>query len=250
MVVSDEESRRLVENNMKFAYKIVEKEFGKYPYYIKQELNAAALEGLIYAATKYDPENKDENGKTCGFISYAVHWIRYYIYEQIRDFYPVKFNQNFVSKRNKVMKCIEEYKKNNDDKMPTVEYISGIVHMSEKVVKNILSVNNGENFTFMSFNAPAEGEDSTSENLSESKLVDQYLENSADNGFMHKIILDDVLENLQKEITPTEYAIFMDYYIRGESLSDLAKKYDMKFPSSVAYLIKKCEKKCKEIANS
>jgi len=209
-------------------------------------LNSAAIEGLVYAATKYDPKREKE----CKFISYAVHWIRYYIQEQIRTLYPVRFNQNFVSKRNKVMRCISDYKKTHNDETPSIEYISGQVKMSEKVVQNILNVNGGENFTFISFNTPIETKDNESEQLTESKIVKEYLDEALDENFIKRIELYDILDNLKKEITPQEYAIFTDYYLNGESLSDLARKYDMKFPSSVAYLIKKCEKRCRELANS
>jgi len=246
MLATQEEFEKLIIDNQNFAYSIVNKEFSKYPWDIKQELNSAAIEGLVYAATKYDPKREKE----CKFISYAVHWIRYYIQEQIRTFYPVRLNQNFVSKRNKVMKCISEYKKEHNDEMPSTEYISSKVKMSEKVVKNILDVNGGENFTFISFNTPSETKDNETEQLTESKIVNEYLEEAVDEDIMKNLELRDILDNLKKEITPQEYAIFTDYYVNGENLSDLAKKYNMKFPSSVAYLIKKCEKKCKEIALS
>lgn len=245
MIATQEEFEKLVIENQNFAYSIVNKEFSKYPWNIKQELNSAAIEGLVYAATKYDPQREHE----CKFISYAVHWIRYYIQEQIRTLYPVRFNQNFVSKRNKVMRCIENYKETHNDAMPSVEYISKEVSMSEKVVRNILNVNGGENFTFVSFNTPVETKDNETEQLTESKIVNEYLNEAVDEDFIKRIELYDILDALKKEITPQEYAIFTDYYINGENLTDLAKKYNMKFPSSVAYLIKKCEKKCKEIAN-
>ena len=57
--------------------------------------------------------------------------------------------------------------------------------------------------------------------------------------------MDDMLEELKKIIPEKEYNIFYDYYFNDKSFSELAKEYDMKFPSSVAYLIKKTEKKCK-----
>jgi len=245
MIATKEQFDKLIIDNQNFAYSIVNKEFSKYPWDVKQELNSAAIEGLVYAATKYDPAREKE----CKFISYAVHWIRYYIQEQIRKLYPVRFNQNFVSKRNKVLKCIKDYKKKHKDEMPSVEYISEHVKMSEKVVQNILNINNGENFTFISFNSPQETKDNESEQMTESKLVKEYLDEALDENFIKRLELKDILENLKKEITPQEYALFLDYYVNGEGLSDLARKYDMKFPSSVAYLIKKFEKRCKELAN-
>ena len=248
MLVSQEEFDKLVIDNKRFAYKLVKDEFSKYPWDIRQELNSAAIAGLVYAATKYDPTTAKARGNK--FISYAVHWIRYYVNEEVRKLYPVKFNQNFIIKRNKVMRCINDYKKKHNDEMPTVDYISGCINMSKKVVQNILDVNGGENFTFMSLNSPTETKDAESEDLTESKIVNEYYDNAVDESFENNMLVKDVLENLQKEIPEVEYNIFYDHYFKGENFTDLAKKYNMKFPSSVAYLIKKCEKKCQEIANS
>ncbi len=246
MIATQEEFDKLILDNQNFAYSIVNKEFSKYSWSIKQELNSAALEGLVYAATKYDPKREKE----CKFISYAIHWIRYYIQEQIRTLYPIKFNQNFVSKRNKVIKCINDYKKEHNEETPSTDYIAEQTGMSEKVINNVLKVNGGENFTFVDFNAPAETKNNESEQLNESKLVKEYLDNAYDEDFTKKEEVYDILSVLKKEISPQEYAIFYDYYINGENLTDLMKKYDLKFPSSVAYIIKKCEKQCKKIAES
>ena len=246
MLATKEEFERLIIDNQNFAYSVVNKEFSKYPWDIRQELNSAAIEGLVYAATKYDPKRKSE----CKFISYAVHWIRYYIQEQIRKLYPVRFNQNFVSKRNKVMKCVSDYRKAHNGEPPSVSHISAQVGMSERVVRNILSVNGGENFTFVSFNAPVETKDSESEQLAESKIIKEYFDSALDEGFLKRVEAHDILDNLKREVTPQEYAIFTDYCLKGESLTDLAKKYGMKFPSSIAYLIKKCEKRCRALAES
>lgn len=246
MKCTPEQFQKLLEDNINFPYSIVNKEFSKFPWNVREDLNAAAMEGMVYAATKYDPNRAGE----CKFISYAVHWIRYFIKEQIKDFYPVRFNQNFISKRNKVNKCIAEYKKNNDGNEPSVTYISGQVGMSEKVVRNILNVNGGENFTFLSFNMPVESEkgDGESESLNNDRLVKEYIDNEAiDSSCILKIEMQDLMEQLKKVVPTQDYNIFYDYYFMGENFSDLAKKYGLKFPSSAAYLIKKCEKKCKEL---
>lgn len=246
MLVTQEQFDKLIIDNQKFAYSIVSKEFSKYPWNVRDDLNSAAIEGLVYAATKYDPKREDE----CKFISYAVHWIRYYVNEEIRKLYPVRFNQNFVSKRNKIMRCIADYKKTHNDEEPSIKYISGCVHMSQKVVNNVLNVNNGENFTFLSFSVPTDVKDSESEQLTESKIVKEYLDTAMDEGFVKSIEIKDLLEVLKKESPETEFNVFYDYYVNGESFSELAKKYNLKFPSSAAYLIKKCEKRGKELAES
>lgn len=242
-IASQEVFEKLIIDNQNFAYSIVNKEFAKYPWNIRPELNSAALEGLVYAATKYDPSRQDE----CKFISYAVHWIRYYINEEIRKLYPVKLNQNFVCKRKKVTSFIAKYE-DEHGVTPSIEEISKNVGMSEKVVQGILNINGGENFQFVSFNAPVDvGDSSGNESFNESKLVSEYLENSCDYSSQAKIELNDLLSALKKKTTKSDYNIFYDYYVNGESYSELAIKYGLKFPSSVSYIVKKCEKICKSL---
>lgn len=242
-IASQEIFEKLIIDNQNFAYSIVNKEFAKYPWNIRPDLNSAALEGLVYAATKYDPARENE----CKFISYAVHWIRYYINEEIRKLYPVKLNQNFVCKRKKVTTFITKYE-NKYGSTPSIAEISKNVGMSEKVVQGILNINGGENFQFVSFNAPVDvGDSSGNEGFNESKLVNEYLENSCDYSSTAKVELDDLLKALRKRTSKSDFSIFYDYYINGESYSELAVKYGLKFPSSVSYIIKKCEKICKTL---
>ena len=120
--------------------------------------------------------------------------------------------------------------------------------MSEKVVQGILNVNCGENFQFVSFNDPVNvGDSSGNESFNESKLVSEYLENSCDYSSTAKVELDDLLSALKTRTSKNDYDIFYDYYINGESYSELAIKYGLKFPSSVSYIIKKCEKICRSL---
>ena len=60
MLVSQEEFDKLIIENKRFAYKLVKDEFGKYPWDIRQELNSAAIEGLVHAADKYDPKTAEK----------------------------------------------------------------------------------------------------------------------------------------------------------------------------------------------
>lgn len=242
-IASQKEFEKLIIDNERFAYSIVNKEFSKYSWDIKDDLNSAAKAGLVYAATKYDPSRKDE----CHFISYAVHWIRYYINEEIRKLYPVRLNQNFVSKRKKVMKFIEKYKENYDEE-PSISEISENVGLSEKVVQGILNINGGENFQFVSFNTPVDvGDSDGNENFNESKLMNEYFENNLDYSLDAKIEIKDVLNHLKKNVSNNDYKIFTDYYINGYTLSELKTKYHLPFASSVSYIIKKCEKICREL---
>lgn len=243
-IASQEEFEKLIIDNERFAYSIVNKEFSKYSWDVKDDLNSAAKAGLVYAATKYDPKRKDE----CHFISYAVHWIRYYINEEIRKLYPVRLNQNFVSKRKKVMKFIEKYKETHNDKEPQISEISKNVGLSEKVVNGILNVNGGENFQFVSFNTPVDvGDSNGNENFNESKLMNEYFENNVDTSLDAKLEIRDILNYLKKNVSSNDYKIFIDYYINGFTLSELKVKYHLPFASSVSYIIKKCEKICREI---
>ena len=242
-IASQEEFERLIIENQNFAYSVVNKEFSKYSWDVKADLNSAALEGLVYAATKYDPSKKDE----CKFISYAVHWIRYYINEEIRKFYPVKLNQNFVSKRKKVTKFIEKYKAEHNGKEPTIKIISKNVDLSEKVVKGILNVNSGENFQFVSFNAPVDvGDSSGNEAFNESKLMNEYFESKVECSPEVKLQVKDILSYLKTKVERLDYQIFYDYYVNSLTLSELKDKYKLPFASSVSYIIKRCEKICRE----
>ena len=243
-IASQEEFEKLIIDNERFAYSIVNKEFSKYSWDVKDDLNSAAKAGLVYAATKYDPARKDE----CHFISYAVHWIRYYINEEIRKLYPVRLNQNFVSKRKKVMKFIEKYKEKHNDHEPSISEISENVGLSEKVVQGILNINGGENFQFVSFNPPVDvGDSNGNESFNESKLMNEYLETHLDTSLDAKLEIKDILNHLKKNVSNNDYKIFTDYYIKGFSLSELKVKYHLPFASSVSYIIKKCEKICREV---
>ena len=246
-IASQEEFEKLIIDNEKFAYSIVSKEFGKYSWDVKDDLNSAAKAGLVYAATKYDPARKNE----CHFISYAVHWIRYYINEEIRKLYPVRLNQNFVSKRKKVIKFISKYKETHNDKEPSTKEISKNVGLSEKVVNGILNINGGENFQFVSFNTPVDvGDSNGNENFNESKLMNEYFENNFDYSLDAKLEVKDMMKHLKKNVSKNDYKIFTDYYINGYTLSELKTKYHLPFASSVSYIIKKCEKICREIRNN
>jgi RNA polymerase sigma factor (sigma-70 family) len=243
-IASKEEFEKLIIDNQNFAYSIVNKEFGKYSWDVRSDLNSAAIAGLVYAATKYDPAKKDE----CKFISYAVHWIRYYINEEIRKFYPVRLNQNFVSKRKKVMKFIDKYKEEHNGLEPDVDIIADNVDLSEKVVKGILNINGGENFQFVSFNIPVDvGDSNGNESFNESKLMKEYFENNTTCSPEVHLEVQDVLNFVKSKVPLKDYNIFYDYYVNNLTLSELKKEYNLPFASSVSYIIKRCEKICREL---
>lgn len=197
----------------------------------------------MYAATKFDTSKY-----TNKFISYAVHWIRYYVNEEIRNMYPVKLNQNYVYKRGKVKKFIDKYKKEHGDE-PTIDQISAALDMSKKVVSNVLSINNGENFHFISFQSVNNdsNDDPTSESYVENKLVNEYLEETVSDYGMTTYELQDLLSELKKQVKEPDYNMFLDKYLHNLSYSDIAKKYNLKFPSSSKYIIERVEKICKKL---
>lgn len=234
---------QLILENENFAYSVVNKEFAKYSWQVKEDLFGAAKEGLVYAATKYDPYQEEAK-----FISYAVNWIRYYVHEEVRKLNPIKLNQNFVSKRNKLNRTIEEFKKEHG-RMPSDEELSKLVGMSEKVVNNVYGINKGENFNFVSFQAMMSGNNNKDgdEGSVENKLMNEYIENNPDTSSTDSYEMKDLLEALSKKVSKEDYDIFYDKYVNGMSYSDIAKKYKLNFASSASYRLKCIEKVCKSL---
>lgn len=201
----------------------------------------------MYAATKFDRSNYANK-----FISYAVHWIRYYVNEEIRKLYPVKLNQNYIYKRSKIKKFISEYEEKHG-KTPSMKVLTKGVGMSEKVINNIMNINNGENFKFISFQGVGtNNDDPNSDSYIENKLVNEYLESEDSNYSMLNFELNDMLVELKKKLKEKNfdnnaYDMFIDKYLYEMSYSDIAKKYKLNFPSSSKYLIERVSAVCKEI---
>ena len=201
----------------------------------------------MYAATKFDRSNYANK-----FISYAVHWIRYYVNEEIRKLYPVKLNQNYIYKRSKIKKFISEYEQKHG-KTPSMKVLTKGVGMSEKVINNIMNINNGENFKFISFQGVGtNNDDPNSDSYIENKLVNEYLESEDSNYSMLNFELNDMLVELKRKLKEKNfdnnaYDMFIDKYLYEMSYSDIAKKYKLNFPSSSKYLIERVSAVCKEI---
>ncbi len=236
---------QLILENINFAYSVVHKEYAKFPTQIKEDLLSAAKEGLVYAASKYN--NKQNNNN---FISYAVNWIRYYIQEELRKTSPIKLNQNFVTKRNKILNFISEYKKEYDGVEPDAFIIARATGYSEKVVNNVLNINCGDNYSFISFNAIMNNNSSKLDDDGtqlENKLVNEYLEESCVDQGMLSVEVNDLLNMLKKNVSKLDYDIFIDKYLNDLSISDIAKKYKLPFPASAKYRLKCVEKVCKDL---
>lgn len=234
---------QLIIENEKFIYSVVNKEFKNTPWDIKPDLYSAGKQGLVYAATKFDSKNYKNK-----FISYAVNWIRYFVNEELRNMYPVKLNQNYVYKRNKIKKFIAKYEK-EFNRQPTYEEISKELGLSVKVIGNILGINNGENFSFVSFQSVNKdaGDDPGNENYMENKLINEYLEESVSDADITKFEFKDLLIVLKKRVAEKDFNMFVDKYINNLSYSEIAKKYKLNFPSSAKYVIERVEKICKEL---
>ena len=230
---------QLVLDNQKFAYSVVNKEFKKYLNFanLKEDLYSAAKMGLIKAARNYKPSYDNK------FISYAVHWIKYYVNEEIRNYYPVKLNQNHVYKRNKLLKAIAKYKKENGGKEPSDKWLMKELNISQKVLDGIRKVNGGKNFKFVYIQNTTETEDGEMDN--ENRVMAE-IEKSTDP--TAEMEAEDILNTLKTMVSPRDYNIFIDIKKYGYSFKDIKDKYNLKFASSAAYLVKRMEKLCREIA--
>lgn len=230
---------QLIIDNELFAYKVVNDEFKRYLNFsnLKEDLFSAAKMGLITAANKFKPDFKNK------FISYAVHWIRYYVNEEIRKYYPVKLNQNHVYKRNKLLKAIAAYKADHKGKEPSDKWLMKELNISQKVLDGIRNVNGGKNFTFVSLQNTYDTEDG--EETCENKVFAE-IEKSTDP--RAGIEAEDILNTLKTKVSERDFNIFVDIKKNGCSFKDIKDKYKLKFPSSAAYLVKRMEKLCREIA--
>lgn len=229
----------LIIDNEKFAYKIVNDEFKRYLNYsnLREDLFSAAKMGLIVAANKYKPDFKNK------FISYAVHWIRYYVNEEVRKYYPVKLNQNHVYKRNKLIKAITQYKKEHNGKEPSDKWLMKELGFSQKVLDGIRNINGGKNFTFVSIQNTYDTEDG--EETCENKVMAEIQKTTDPVAIIEA---EDILNTLKTMVPERDFNIFVDIKKYGCSFKDIKDKYKLKFPSSAAYLVKRMEKMCREIA--
>lgn len=123
--------------------------------------------------------------------------------------------------------------------------------MSVKVINNVLSVNNGENFHFISFQSVNnEGsDDQAREDYVENKLVNEYLTETTTDNELLSFELNDLLRSLKKEINQRDYNMFIDKHLNCLSYSEIAKKYKLNFASSAKYIIERVEKTCKQLVS-
>lgn len=159
--------------------------------------------------------------------------------------YPIRLNQNFVCKRNKVTRAIAKYQEENDGKTPTCDQLSAIIGMSPKVVKNILDVNGGNNFNYISFQSISNSNKTDDGDVEiETKLINEYLQQAESDYGMSSFEFKDMILALKKKIGLDDLNIFLDKHMNNFSISQLVKKYNLK-PSVITSKIKTAEKTCK-----
>lgn len=159
--------------------------------------------------------------------------------------YPIRLNQNFVCKRNKVTKAIIKYQEENDGKTPTCEQLSSIIGMSPKVIKNILDVNGGNNFNYISFQAISNSNKTDDDDVEiETKLINEYLQEAESDYGMSTFEFKDMINALKRKIGSNNLNIFLDKHINNLSSSQLSKKYGFKL-SEINSKLKHAENTCK-----
>lgn len=242
--LSEEEISKLVTDNINFVYSTVNKNFAKYITNadIKDDLYQAGMYGLSYAANKFDKNHKTK------FITYAVYWIKYYVYQEIIKIYPIALNQNHIYKRNKIKQAQEEFRKLYD-REPSVDELSEMLpDFSKKVIKNVLSVNGGDNYDFVSFQSVTTN-NKDSDKCEMDNVLSNVIEQKQEDPQI-KYQIRETLSLLKKQVEPNLYNMFIAYYINGDNYSDIAIKNGLKHPASAKYYISKVCDKFKDIYNS
>ena len=108
---------QLAEENIPFVHHLIEKEFARYYRVVgipKETLISAGMHGLVIAA------NKSKYGT---FLRYASFWIRYYIYNEIRNYFFIKRQSSYCLKLNKIRKFQAKYI-NKYEEEPSMEWLS------------------------------------------------------------------------------------------------------------------------------
>lgn len=235
---------KLILENEKFVYSIVHKEFNNYAWDIKEDLFSAGKEGLVVAASKYKPDEFTKNK----FTTYAQHWIKYYINEEIRNLYPIKLDQNYSYKKNKIKKFIKNFEEKHS-KTPTVVEISKGTGFSKKVIENTLNVNSGLDFTYTSIDSfkNNDTDDSTNNNCKENAISHYvYIDQAIETQPTDRLDTEFLLEHLKKNVSKEHFDMFYDKHFNDYSYTDIAKKYNLNFAASAKYIIEKVEKICKQ----
>ena len=238
--LSEDQIAQLINDNLKFVYSTVNKNFAKYIINadIKEDLYQAGMYGLCYAANKFDSSHKTK------FITYAVYWIKYYVYQEIIKYYPIALNQNHIYKRNKIKAAQDAFKEVNG-REPNIDELSELLpSFSKKVISNVLSVNGGENYDFVSFQSVTTN-NKDSDKCDMDNVLSGIIEQNHDDPQL-KYEIEETLSILKSKVDPNMYNMFVAYYIDGDNYSDIAEKNGLKHPASAKYYINKV---CEEFKN-
>lgn len=222
-----EEFQKLINDNIQFPYFLVKKEFGhKVPPNQWDDLVSAANAGMVYAATKYDLSQQDK----VKFITYASNWIRYYVNEQIRDWYQVRTNQNFNNKKIKLDRLTEKFRNEHGGENPTSEWLSENSGLSKRVIRNVKnscpSKEKGKFFSFVSIDYGTNGDERESSNISDKislKCLDRIQGGTTPDNISND--LKEILNILKKRVSSDEYSAFLEYYLDGTKKTELACKF-------------------------
>lgn len=123
---------QLVNENMAFVYHMVDREFSRYYKVVgipREILVSAGMLGLVVAA------NKSKYGT---FLRYAAFWIRYHIYNEIRNYFFIKRPASYCLRLNKIRKFQAKYKNSHDDQEPNLSQISKATGMPEEEIEEVL----------------------------------------------------------------------------------------------------------------
>lgn len=234
--------QKLIEDNLKFVYSTVNKNFSKYITNedIREDLYQAGMFGLSYAANKFDQSR--HNNK---FITYAVYWIKYYVYQEVLKHYQIPLNQNHIYKRNKINKARTEFIEQCGREPTAKELSERLPDFSEKVIKNVLSINDGNNYNFISFQSITTNNKDSDKCDMENVLGGEIIEQSVNPETKYQV--EEVLSILKQRVEPHLYDMFVAYYINGENYSEIATKNGLNFPASAKYYVNKVREEFKNI---
>ncbi len=119
--------------------------------------------------------------------------------------------------------------------------------MSPKVVNNILNINNGENFNYVSFQALTNSNKTNDGDCEiESKLINEYIEQTETDSGLLNFEMQDMLSELKKHLDKLSYNVFIDKYLNCIINAELIKKYNIK-QSQLNKILKTSENICKEL---
>jgi len=138
----DEDSiNKLVKSNLRFVVSVA-KHYASTNNPLSDLINEGNI-GLIKAAQKFDPDNKNKKGNKIKFISYAVWWIRKVIMEHLsNNGRMVRLPANKISSLSKLDKKVNELEQRecrNIDIKEVIAEFDGIISNDNLELLNVLN---------------------------------------------------------------------------------------------------------------